>query len=85
MSDENKGLSAARAAIQAKKDAGEKRETLNPIEKLATNPSSLRLSINAMCYDCQGRNHDPGVIGRIRDCGITGCPLFNVRPYRVKQ
>lgn len=81
MSD-NTGLEAARAASAARKDAGIKLVVLTPMEKLAKNPTSLRLSINAMCYDCQGRNCDPGVIDRIRHCAISDCPLFNVRPYR---
>lgn len=79
---ENTGLEAARAAAAARKEAGIKIVVLNPIERLAKKPDSLRLAINAMCYDCQGRNCDPGVIDRIRHCAISDCPLFNVRPYR---
>jgi len=81
----NKGLEAAHAALAARKESGEKVIVLSPTEKLKINPSSLRLAINAMCYDCQGKNHDPGVIGRIRYCEISNCPLFNVRPYREKS
>jgi len=81
----NIGLQAAHKASALRKQAGIKTVCLTPIEKLNLNPTSLRAAINAMCYDCQGRNADPNVIGRIKFCEITECPLFNVRPYRIKE
>ena len=43
-------------------------ETRSPIEKSEQNPTSLRLAINAKCYDCQGQDADPGWRQRIADC-----------------
>lgn len=54
----------------------------NPIEQLKRNPTSLRASINAKCFDCQGQDSDPAVKWRIGNCEIPDCPLFNVRPYQ---
>jgi len=55
---------------------------LNPLEKAKTNPKSLRLAVNAKCFECEGEDYDPGWRGRIRGCIIPDCPLFPVRPYR---
>ncbi len=54
---------------------------LNPIQKAEQNPTSLRLAVNAMCYQCMG------AIGKeskadIRNCTSTKCPLHNLRPYQ---
>lgn len=69
---------------RAKLAAGEvqRGERKNPIEKLATNPKSLRLAVNAKCFDCEGGDSDPGVRGRIGTCKVTGCGLWAVRPYQ---
>jgi len=53
---------------------------LSPVEKLAKNPKSLRLAINAMCYQCMG-----GYKNEIRGCTAKDCALYNVRPYRGKD
>jgi hypothetical protein len=55
---------------------------LDPIEKAMRNPTSLRLAINAKCYDCEGRDADPNVRQRIGDCRVPKCPLYPVRPYQ---
>lgn len=57
-------------------------ERLNPIEKARNKPNSLRLAVNAMCFDCQGRDHDPKVKWRIGNCECKECPLYPVRPYQ---
>ncbi len=75
-------LAHARSIYQAKRQTNEI-VRLDPIQKAAQNPKSLRLAINAKCYDCQGRNHDPGVIDRIRTCEIPACSLYPVRPYQT--
>ena len=54
----------------------------SPLEKPAENPGSLRLAINAKCYDCIGRDYDPDWRGSIRHCACTDCPLYAVRPFR---
>ena len=78
----NSGLEAARSVLAAKRASGVVTKVLTPIQRLELNPASLRQSINAMCYDCQGRDTDPGVVGRVRFCEIVKCPLFRVRPYQ---
>lgn len=52
---------------------------LNPIEKAKNNPKSLRLAIDAQCFDCMGRT---GSTSDIRECTAKDCPLYPVRPYR---
>jgi len=49
---------------------------MNPIEKANKYPNSLRAAINGKCFDCQGRNDDPGVVKRIRTCEIPECTLY---------
>lgn len=61
---------------------GVRGETRSPIEKSEQNPTSLRLAINAKCYDCQGQDADPGWRQRIADCNDVACPLVPVRPYQ---
>ncbi len=56
--------------------------SLNPIQKSEAQPQSLRLAINAKCYDCQGQDADPGWRQRIADCNDVACPLVPVRPYQ---
>lgn len=56
--------------------------TQSPADKLAENPSSLRLAINAKCWDCEGRDADPAVNWRIGNCVIPKCPLYAVRPFQ---
>ena len=53
---------------------------LNPIERSNANPTSLRLAINAMCFECLGN----GSAQEIRDCTAKDCPLYKVRPYKTK-
>lgn len=54
----------------------------DPIEKAHHNPHSLRLAINAKCWDCQGGACDPAPRRRIRECSLTRCSLHPVRPYQ---
>lgn len=49
-----------------------------PMEKVADNPTSLRICVNAKCYDCNGREN---YVNRTRYCQIFDCPLWTVRPY----
>lgn len=80
--DSMKALEKAREAMQAKREAGERVERLNPVEKAGKNPKSLRLAVNAKCYDCQGRDCDPGWRSRVGECSVVTCPLHPVRPYQ---
>lgn len=52
----------------------------NPIEKALAKPNSMRAAINAKCYDCAGHQ-----VSEIRLCVMSDCPLFNFRPYQVKE
>lgn len=56
-----------------------------PIEKAQDKPTSLRLAINGKCFDCIGCGFDPSPQNEIRNCQITTCPLWNVRPYQNKK
>ena len=71
----------ARANVKARKDAGLPGYK-DPIEKHVEDPHSLRKAVNAKCYDCMGRDSDPGVIDRIRTCDVVKCTLNSVRPYQ---
>jgi len=56
-----------------------------PIEKAKDKPASLRLAINAMCFDCIGCGFDSYPQNEIRNCQIKDCSLWNVRPYQKKK
>lgn len=75
-------LDKARAAMRARRAAGEEIVRLDPIEKAKRNPKSLRLAITAKCWDCVGGMADPNPRARIRDCGVSRCSLYPVRPYQ---
>jgi hypothetical protein len=75
-------LERAHAAMRARREAGEVIARRDPLEKAAAKPTSLRLAITAKCFDCQGRDCDPGWRDRIRTCSVAKCPLHPVRPYQ---
>lgn len=76
-------LQKAQAAMAAKRAAGIEIERLNPAEKAAQNPASLRLAVNAKCFDCVGgANADNGYRRCIRECPSTKCALYQLRPYK---
>lgn len=52
---------------------------LTPKKRWLKNKKSLRLSINAFCYECIGEKKE-----EIKNCTAKGCPLYEVRPYRDK-
>lgn len=58
----------------------------SPLEKWVRNPKSLRMAINAHCWQCVGgSNSSEGRIltmREIRDCRSEVCPLNTVRPYQ---
>ena len=54
-------------------------ERLDPVSKAKANPNSLRMAINAKCYDCCC-----GERKEVRECTITDCPLWNLRPWKTK-
>lgn len=74
-------LEKANAARRAKHEAGELK-TLDAIQKAQRDPKSLRLAINGKCWDCVGRDADPNPKQRVRDCPMTDCTLWAVRPWQ---
>ena len=77
------GHTAGAAALKAwRESGGHTGPRLNPIQRAAANPTSLRLAIRAKCYDCVGQDADPNWQRRVGTCGCTSCPLHAVRPYR---
>lgn len=58
----------------------EKSPRKSPLEKALEQPTSLRLAINAKCYDCGYDHEDVGSWrDQIRYCPSTDCPLYPVR------
>ena len=81
MSELMSGLAKAQEVMRLRREAGIKTEIKSPLEKAALRPDSLRLAINAKCYDCIGQDADPDWRGSIRNCVCNDCPLYSVRPY----
>lgn len=63
------------AKARSKKTSGYKLK--NPIDHWRKDPTSLRKSINAKCFDCSCNQ-----IEEIRNCTVQSCPLWFVRPYQ---
>ena len=55
--------------------------SLNPLQKAKQNPTSLRLAVNAMCYQCMGAVGQESKTD-IRNCTSFKCPLHTTRPYQ---
>lgn len=70
-------IQKAQEAMRARREAGIPVVRLDPIEKAKANPKSLRAAVNGKCWDCCC-----GQRKEIRECHITACPLWNVRPYQ---
>lgn len=49
----------------------------NPMSKAARKPKSLRMAINAKCFDCSGWNR-----AEVTRCVVHYCPLWPVRPWQ---
>lgn len=81
------GLTRARQRLAEIQAAGGKVERLDPIEKAKRNPGSLRLAVNAMCWQCAGAGADGEGFTRqtIRDCSVHRCPLHPHRPHQAKE
>lgn len=75
------GLRKAREKLEIMRENGQACRR-NPILKAREKPDSLRLAVNAKCFDCQGLDYDPGVRWRIGNCECPHCPLWSVRPYK---
>ena len=53
---------------------------LDPFEKANQNPKSLRMAINAYCYDCCCEQKQ-----EVRLCPANGCPFHHLRPWQIKE
>lgn len=62
---------------EERKNSSEKIVQKTPTEKHKENPLSLRLLINAFCFECVG-----GIKKEITCCTATTCPLYLVKPYQ---
>jgi len=51
---------------------------MNPLEKAAANPKSMRSAVNAFCYVCKGTKK------AVKECTTTDCSLYQVRPWQPK-
>lgn len=69
-------------AIAERAAAGIVTERLDPIERARRNPTSIRMAVNAKCWDCQGGDDDPHPRWRIGNCTTPACPLYPHRPYQ---
>ncbi len=55
-------------------------ERKSPAQKARDKPKSLRLAINAKCYDC---TCDSKI--EVTNCEITDCSLWSVRPWQRRK
>jgi hypothetical protein len=83
----NKALEAAREAQRIRKEQGIAVKRKTPTEKAKDNPNSLRLAVNAKCWECCGEGYDgrKDTIDRIATCNVRDCSLWNLRPYQDKN
>ena len=51
-----------------------------PRERLDDSPKSLRAAINCFCFECVGE-----IKMDVKNCLVTKCPLWNVRPWQKKD
>ena len=70
--------------------AKHKKTTGNPISKSKSHPLSLRLAINAHCYQCMGGSQEDvktkiSVVQLIRRCDSEICVLRPLRPFITPQ
>lgn len=77
-----KAIEAAQAARRKQAESGDGIKHRTPTEKLQDNPTSRKLAIDAMCYECQGGGADAGTKWSVGNCPCTNCPLHAVRPWQ---
>ncbi len=70
-------IEKAHETMRKRRESGEVIKKLNPIERAKKKPTSLRLAINAKCYDCMCFQKK-----EITLCPSKDCPLYFVRPYQ---
>jgi hypothetical protein len=61
-------------------------KTINPIQRARLKPKSLRLAINAQCYDCIYDKADVGSWRQqVEACPSINCPLYCQRPKAISK
>lgn len=77
----NENAQKALKEYREKLKSGEiKKINTTPFDKLAKNPKSLRLAVNAQCFMCMGGTKEAK--DDIKNCTSPKCSLYNVRPYQ---
>jgi hypothetical protein len=60
-------------------------KALTPIQRARLQPNSLRLAINAQCYDCIYDKSDVGIWRQqVAACPSASCSLYCQRPKPIK-
>jgi hypothetical protein len=60
-------------------------KTITPTQRSRLHPKSLRLAINAQCYDCIYDKADVGSWRQqVEACPSANCPLYCQRPKPIK-
>jgi hypothetical protein len=61
-------------------------KTITPIQRARLHPKSLRLAVNAQCYDCIYDKSDIGTWRQqVEACPSINCPLYRQRPKATSQ
>jgi hypothetical protein len=61
-------------------------KTITPIHRAMLHPKSLRLAVNAQCYDCIYDESDAGTWRQqVEACPSINCPLYCQRPKATSQ
>lgn len=63
---------------------GQSLARLDPVQKAAAHPTSLRMAITAKCWVCVGSGQDSNPRLTIGACTVKTCPLHPHRPYQHK-
>ena len=79
MSNVQEALQEGLKVYRAKVSSGEI-QPKSPDEKAKENPKSLRLAINAKCWDCVCRQRT-----EVTRCVMTDCSLWSLRPWQNKD
>ena len=73
----NTGLLKAQEKMAKLRAQGIEPERKTWIQKSKEKPTSLRLAINAKCWDCCAEQRE-----EIRRCTVPDCSLYSLRPYK---
>jgi hypothetical protein len=71
-------LRNAMLAKQKRKEEGIVEVRKTPVERWELEKTSIRRSVNAKCYQCNGEEN---YVNRARFCNVFDCALWFVRPF----